>query len=196
MTQAKIIIQRGIPADHMRRAAEIYHEAFQQKLQHILGTPEEAIPILEAAMQSDNAFVALLDGVVVGIVGFHYGDQQLLDVKYSALVEKFGILRGSWRAILGLLLSRSPEPGELLLDGIAVHADARGQGVGTRLFDAIFAFAKEANFTRIRLDVVNSNPRARQLYERLGFIATKTEHVPFMQSFGFTASTTMQKSIP
>jgi len=187
-----ITIQRGIPVGQINRAAGIYHEAFQQKLQPILGTRDKATAVLEESLNPDYAFVALDGESLVGLVGFHDAQGQLVDIQYGTLLQHFGLLRGNWSAFLGILLSREPQPGEFLLDGIAVHADARGQGVGTRLFEAVFTHAAECGYAFIRLDVVDSNPRAQQLYERLGFVATKTEHVPFMGFMGFRAVTTMQ----
>lgn len=174
-----------------REAAEIYYEAFQHKLTPILGMPQQAKDILHTSMHTNNAFAAVQEGQLLGLVGFHHEGQHLVDVRFGALVKAFGMIGGSWRAMLGSLLARSPAPGELLMDGIAVHPQARGQGVGTHLFAALFAFAVERAYKRIRLDVVNSNPRARQLYERLGFIAVSTASVPFMKPFGFTTVTTM-----
>ncbi|NDJ63029.1 MAG: GNAT family N-acetyltransferase [Chloroflexi bacterium] len=184
-------IVRGIPPMYQRQAAEIYYEAFRQKLTPILGEREQAVELLTRSMRPANAFAAVRDERLLGLVGFHYDGQQLIDVRLRTLVETFGWLQGTRRALIGLLVGRTPKRGELLLDGIAVHADARGQGVGSRLFAAIFAFAAEQGCTQIRLDVVDSNPRARQLYERLGFVAAKTARVPFMQPMGFTAVTTM-----
>lgn len=164
-------------------------------MQPILGEAVRAVPILAESLDPSNAFAALDNGVIVGLVGFHNTEGQLVDVQYGTLLKHFGFIQGNWRALLGILLSRSPKPRELLLDGIAVHASARGQGVGSRLFDVVFTHAAEQGYATIRLDVVDSNPRARALYERLGFVATKTEHVPFMRFMGFRSVTTMQYTL-
>ncbi|MFS2005604.1 GNAT family N-acetyltransferase [Duganella sp. CT11-25] len=50
---------------------------------------------------------------------------------------------------------------------VFVHADARGQGVGTALMGAIFKDARGP----LSLNVVSSNLQARTFYERLGFAA-------------------------
>ena len=189
-------VVRGIPPAMQWQAASIYYAAFERKLTPILGADRDrVIALLEAALVGDCAFAAVRDDQLLGLLGFHHGKQQLINIGLGTLLKQFGLLKGLWRALIGMILSRQPAAGELLMDGIAVHPDARGQGVGTRLFDALFAFAQAEGYSTIRLDVVNSNPRAQQLYERLGFVAVKTESVPFLKGMGFTASTTMQRTV-
>lgn len=187
-----INLQRGIPTDQVARATAIYYAAFERKISPVLGTSADlAQAVLRQHMVPENALVALQQGEVMGLVGFHNNGKGLFDVTYGALVTAFGPLKGTGRALVGLLLSRSPAHDAFLLDGIAVHPDARGQGVGKALFNALFTLARSQGKAYIVLDVVNTNPRARALYERLGFVAVKTQSVPFLRSMGFTAVTTM-----
>jgi RimJ/RimL family protein N-acetyltransferase len=49
---------------------------------------------------------------------------------------------------------------------------------------------------RLRLQVVDTNPRARALYERLGFRAAKTHRVPLVGPLmGFSAYTDMVRPV-
>lgn len=193
MAEGTIEIVRGIPQGLEREATAIYYAAFRQKLTPFLGADEAlALERLQTQLNVSQAFVAIKEDKVLGLVGFHHEGQLLVDIGAGSLFSAFGPIGGLWRIALGILVSRTPAKGEFLLDGIAVHADARGQGVGTRLFEIAFAFAREHGYTHVRLEVVNSNPRAQQLYERLGFVAVKTENVPFLKRMGFTAVTTMR----
>lgn len=56
---------------------------------------------------------------------------------------------------------------------IAVHPDLQGRGVGSRLFDALFASAAKLvpRATRIELVARSGNTAALRLYEKLGFRA-------------------------
>jgi ribosomal protein S18 acetylase RimI-like enzyme len=57
-------------------------------------------------------------------------------------------------------------------------------------------FAKQNNCRRIRLDVINTNPAARRLYEREGFAAVKIAKFAFLEKLlGFSSSATMIKEI-
>jgi ribosomal protein S18 acetylase RimI-like enzyme len=69
--------------------------------------------------------------------------------------------------------------------------------VGSLLFEALFAFAEEEKYERILLDVIDSNPRAKALYERLGFVAIKEERLPsfLAKRFGFSSATGMAREV-
>lgn len=51
---------------------------------------------------------------------------------------------------------------------VAVHPDARGMGVGTKLLDAVHTEAEKMGCSKITLEVREDNP-AQNLYEREGF---------------------------
>ncbi len=54
---------------------------------------------------------------------------------------------------------------------VAVHPDRQGQGIGSKLFEALIAWARVQNpaILRIELAAGGGNPGAVRLYERLGF---------------------------
>ncbi|HEY0003139.1 MAG TPA: GNAT family N-acetyltransferase [Actinoplanes sp.] len=59
----------------------------------------------------------------------------------------------------------------LFLNGLAVHADFRGGGLGRRLVDDGVAFARAMGAARLALDVATGNAAATALYRRAGFTA-------------------------
>ncbi|KAB2847490.1 MAG: GNAT family N-acetyltransferase, partial [Hyphomicrobiaceae bacterium] len=67
-----------------------------------------------------------------------------------------------------------------------------GRGVGTLLLRAIKRKAGEHDCSNVRLDVIDTNPRAQQLYEREGFRAVAVRNLgPLRHLFGFRRATTM-----
>jgi ribosomal protein S18 acetylase RimI-like enzyme len=52
-----------------------------------------------------------------------------------------------------------------------VHPDLRGTGAALELVSSVQAWAAQAGATEVRLNVVESNGRARRCYERAGFRA-------------------------
>lgn len=186
-----ISIRRGFHDDERPGAAQIYYAAFQRKLTPLLGGPTTAVPILERSLEPLAALTACQAGTLVGLVGLHHARQQLVRLDWPTLVATFGAGRALVRCGLALLLARTPQRGELLLDGIAVAPAARGQGIGSRLLGAVAEFGRAYGYRTVALDVVDTNPAARRLYERAGFTAVGTRRYPFMRTFGFTAVTHM-----
>lgn len=62
-------------------------------------------------------------------------------------------------------------PGAMQLVSMWVDPSWRGSGVAATLVEQVVAFAEERT-TELGLWVADGNDRARQLYERLGFVAT------------------------
>lgn len=196
MTPELIIIQTGLP-DHLRGpAAVIYAQAFQRKLQPIIGAPDIIVEMLREYCRAGNAIVAMQAGRLLGLTGlYHYGTA-FVRLPFAAVHQRFGWLRGAIKYGLLALLERPQRAGELLMDGIAVDETLRGQGIGTLLLQGVFDFARAHGYQSVRLDVINTNPGARRLYERMGFVATRTQSVAWLQPFlGFSAVTTMVKNV-
>jgi ribosomal protein S18 acetylase RimI-like enzyme len=64
------------------------------------------------------------------------------------------------------------------------------------LLDEIASYARENDYDRVRLDVIDTNPRARKLYERKGFKAIETQKYPYLRwLLGFGGSTAMELAL-
>lgn len=191
-----IRIERGFAEVHRKQAAALYYAAFRQKLQPIFRDETRGLALLEQALESPYCMAAFHEDQLVGIAGFKDRDASLVNIQPRMMVDQFGFA-GGWARLLALsLFSRGLEDGTLLMDGIVVDPAMRGRGVGSRLLDAIIAYATTEGYGRVRLDVVDTNPRARQLYERMGFIPVRTEQFGWLKPlFGFGASTTMHRAV-
>jgi ribosomal protein S18 acetylase RimI-like enzyme len=78
------------------------------------------------------------------------------------------------RVVGALLLRRQPRSylQHHAILGVELHRDFRGYGVGTVLIQQALAWGRKHGLEMIRLGVLDSNVRAKALYERLGFQAT------------------------
>lgn len=188
-----IRIQSGVPVHLREEAAALYDEAFGPKL--ALAVPDQAARrrLLAAAFALPYAVVALDNEALVGLAGYHTTEGSLTGgMTTEGLLRMLGFLGGARAAAVLGLYERTPEPGELLMDGIAVRSDRRGQGIGTQLLDALKQLAREDGYRQIRLDVIDTNVAARRLYEREGFVVTRSESYELLRGvLGFGASTTM-----
>lgn len=181
-------------SDHERaQIAALYWEAFTQKLHHVLGPEDKALQFIAAHLHPDFALVARdTEGQILGVAGFKTQQGALIGGSLRDIAETYGWLSTCWRAPLLALVERDLAEGVLLMDGICVSAQARGMGLGTALLNAIKQEAARQGLNAVRLDVINTNPRARALYQREGFREIGQENLgPFKYVFGFDSSTQM-----
>ncbi|MEV2256251.1 GNAT family N-acetyltransferase [Streptomyces sp. NPDC050147] len=172
-------------------------KAFGRKLGSALGPPEKGRAFLAAHLHHDRGITAL-DGAgrVIGVAGYDLAGRALNGGSARDVLSKYGPLRGPLRLALLVLLTRKPAEGELVMDGICVAAAHRGAGIGALLLREIAAVGAENACRRIRLDVIDVNPRAKALYERHGFSAVRTQQTPFLRRLmGFGAVTTMHRAV-
>ncbi|MDX1993153.1 MAG: GNAT family N-acetyltransferase [bacterium] len=191
-----LTLQHGLPEHLRQQAAQIYVDAFRKKLTPIFKTTETAVEILQQDLNGRHAIVALQDDHLLGLTGLHLPDGHFMHIQPRTVMRHLGTLEGGLRYLLMGLLARTTRPGELLMDGIAVHASARGRGIGSKLLNAVIDYARSHHYQRVRLDVVDTNPDAKRLYERIGFVAVKTQHYGALTRWmGFTGSTTMIRQV-
>lgn len=189
-------IQRGLPATHRRTAALLYDEAFGAKLSAAITDAAVRIDLIDDSLDPDYAFVALERNQLLGLAGIHTEEGSLTAATdrlgFRHMTRRLGLPRTIRAAFILSMFERTARPGELLLDGIAVARRARGRGIGSMLLQTIASFAVREGYETVRLDVVNTNTRARALYERKGFAATETRRYPAIRNLlGFESSTTM-----
>ena len=61
----------------------------------------------------------------------------------------------------------------LYIDDICVDEQARGRHVGSALYDAVIAYAREQGFYNVTLNVWTCNPGAMKFYEAMGALPQK-----------------------
>ena len=196
MTEVKITV--GLPDKFRAEAAHLYFDSFWPKLSKVLGQDQkhQIAALATPKLRADRAIIAQGASELLGIAGFKRDGIGLVDLKLADLQKHFSWWGGLWRGAALTLLDREDQADTLLMDGICVSNAARGQGIGTLLLNAIEDEARRLGLARVRLDVIDSNPRARALYERQGFQAVRTSNLgPLAYVFGFSAATEMHKMI-
>jgi len=197
MNSSELVIHHGWANNLRQEVTAIYDEAFGQKMFLAVPSHKERQTLLAQSFKPEYSFVALYDNKVVGVAGFKTNEGAFTDgINYADLIKSLGMLAGNWAALIFTLYERELSHGELILDGIAVHPEYRGKGVGTALLENIVSFATKSNYKTVRLDVIDSNIKARKLYEREGFKHVNTEHFPYLRwLLGFGSSTTLVRDI-
>ena len=186
-------VERGFHDHERDLVARLFWQAFREKLSLAMGPDDKARAFIARVLDPDFALVARDAGEnLLGVAGYKTRDGALIGGGLRDLAVTYGWIGAVWRAGLLAALERDVAPGVLLMDGIFVTARARGQGAGSALLTAVKATARAADLHSVRLDVIDSNPRARALYERHGFVARNVTHLgPLRHVFGFRSSTEM-----
>jgi GNAT superfamily N-acetyltransferase len=196
--QPDYTIQKGIKTEHRDDAARLYAEAFKNKFEKLLGTPDEVTEILKDSINASYAFTAVsTTNELVGLVGFYHKNSSLMDIKLKRLIRKYGFFSGLYKKLVIFILffKKRDNNKQLLMDGIVTKKEHRGKGIGTGLMDKLDEFALENKMTSIKLDVVYGNDDAKRMYENRYFKATGDVRNPgfIKRIIGVEGLTTMVK---
>ena len=156
----------------------------------------DKIVILASNLGTSKCLVAICNQKLIGILGIQAGNGGFVNPTLRTMVKVYGILGGLIRMGGLAILHHRTTPDELYVDGVAVADDMRGNGIGSRLFELLEKKATKNNIRKISLEVIDSNPRARALYERLGFVITKKQSIwplNLFIKFSFRSATLMVK---
>ena len=193
---SRIAIRDHLPEAHLMEGAALYYTGLQAKLAPVFGPPETALGVIPQALHRSRCLTAFDGDRLVGILGLHGAEGSFLEPDYRTMVRHYGVAMGMARLGLLMLLDHTLPPGDLYLDGIAVAEPHRGRGIGTALIAAFEERARDNGFQTVSLEVIAANPRARDLYERLGYreVAVHTMG-PFSRLFGFRTTVRMAKHL-
>lgn len=189
--------RRGFAPEQRAAVAELYWQAFGGKLARVLGPRQRAVAYLQRVIRADHCLsVSDGQGRLLGVAGFKTPRGGFAGGDRASMRAIYGFWGAYWRETLLMWLSASVDNHRFLVDGIAVLPEARGQGLGRQLVAALCQEALARGYGEIRLEVVDSNPRAKALYERLGFRVIAIENIGLLRwIFGFRQAFVMVKAL-
>ena len=185
MSDDGITIELGLPDELRAQAVEIFDEAFGDKMRMAVRDTEKRKEFMRRAYVAQNCIVARRGDMLLGMAGLstkgapHTGGLMGSSWDPRPYLDVLGWLGATWAVWGNRVADHRPKADEIYVDGIAVAPAARGQGIGTRLLDETTAIARAIGKRYVRLHVIDVNPRAQALYERLGYKVTR------VQSFGY-----------
>ena len=189
-------IRFGLDARHKDEFVRLFCNTFPEIIVPVFGSVERCARLLERSLANDRILTAISGEQLIGFAGLHYSRREWFDPGLSQLLTsmRWGIFRVM---AMGIILFKHPKPDVLHLDTLVVHADVRGQGIGTQLVDAVVALANAEGKRFVTLEVEDINPRAKRLYERIGFSEEKFEKLPWpwRKAFAFSGSYRMSKDL-
>ncbi len=180
-------ISIGLPAVSSAKIAAMYFNIFSRKLGAVLGH-RAAVSMIADHISADRTIVALDGDEIVAFAGLKYDGTGFFAPDRRGFLKRYGPLVGRFRAGLWASVETNPRSHQLLLEGLGVHEDLRGRGIGTSLLEAVDRRAKELDKTEVILEVVDTNPRARALYERFGYQTVLTTRRWLFRFAGFSSA--------
>ncbi|MEI8132663.1 MAG: GNAT family N-acetyltransferase [Leptolinea sp.] len=195
------IIQGNKNPAYLEEAARIFYQAFRLKVHKIELFPkdaDQAVRIITNSLIPGQILLAIFDDKPVGVLGIEDDHGRFMEFDLAELTKEFGFVGGFyrflWLKFIGLIEKRPRHT--LRVEAIAVSENVRGKGIGTRLLESVITRARAEGYDAVALEVVDTNPRARRLYESMGFKLTKTSHFgPFTHQAGFSASNNLRKDL-
>ncbi len=189
----QIEIKLGIPEELRQQAAIICYEGFPQ-IKWLFGSQQKAVTVFEPSFNTELGLTAQIQGQLVGFVGLKYENRPFFRFDRSHFIRELGLLRGLLAfLVLNNISLAKPLADEMHIAVLVVDASMRGKGIGSLLMQAAFEIAQQNRCTAVVLDVANTNPDARRLYERLGFKAVRTIELKYLPKWISTGATIMRK---
>ena len=172
-----VVYQKGLPPEFVLPASELFLSALAEKFVPILGDGPKATKLIRSSIVTSSCFSAMEENKLLGVLAIQTENQNFLNPGFKGLSVHYGFWGAIVKGAALHLLQHKPKPKELHVEGIAVVDAARGKGVGTKLFEELMSFARTQNLKIITLEVIDTNQRALQLYERLGFTIKKRSKI-------------------
>jgi ribosomal protein S18 acetylase RimI-like enzyme len=193
---SQIEIKLGIPEELRHQAAIVCYEGFRSQVEWLFGSQEKAITLLEHSFNLELGLTAQMQGQLVGLVGLKYANRPFFQFERSHCIRELGLLRGLLAfLILNNISPTKPLSDEVYIAVLVVDASMRGKGIGSLLMQAAFDIAQKNQCTAVVLDVANTNPDARRLYERLGFKSVRTIEFRYLPKWISSGATIMRKDL-
>lgn len=203
MSDDGIVIERGLPDELRDQAVEIFEEAFGSKTGMAVRDAAKRQEFMRRSYDAGHAIVARRGDVLLGMAGLSANDGEygggLMGRSWDPRPYRdlLGWVGATWAVWSIRLSDHRPKADELYVDGIAVAPEARGRGIGTRLLDEALTVAREQRKRFMRLDVVDTNPRAQALYARLGYRVTKVQSFRHKERWvGYGGMISMELPVP
>jgi len=187
--------------------ADLLADSFNKKIESVwIMTKNKniSVPLIQESMNRDQCLVYKKDGKVAGICGLEMSEAPIfIDISFSSFNKYFSFLPALFRFFAYKIYKKSQgqiADHSIFIDLLAVDAEFRGQNIGTTLLKQAEDLASHLNKKYLVLEVVNTNDRAKKLYETFGFKEKSYEEInvlfkPFTKAANFTGFTTMVKEI-
>jgi ribosomal protein S18 acetylase RimI-like enzyme len=145
-----------------RKIAALIYEVDFRTFDHLFTTKDKAISAIEKSLEKDECLKVISDNnQLIGMLRFYTHDKKSK--------THFNSLKLLIVDILDYFVVCDIEKGDFYIAEFAIDKKYRSKGYGTKVLSDIIDHATKNNYKRIILDSDFRNPKAKALYEKLGF---------------------------
>lgn len=166
------MILRPAKKTDAHEAARLIHFAIKDIAEKLTGEKKETIIQQELAelftleqnrLSYQNASVMIADGKLAGMfIAYSGDDAEMLDsLILDRVIKKTGETDISF--------DKEADKSDYYLDTLSVHPDFQRRGIGSLLLQYFEKIAIQRGFNTISLNVAQDNPKAKELYVKLGY---------------------------
>ncbi|WP_407422207.1 GNAT family N-acetyltransferase [Methanobrevibacter sp.] len=128
----------------------------------LFDSKEKAIAAIEKTLKKDEGTKVIYDNEnIIGMLIVYTYDKQL---KFH-----FNSLKLLFVAILDYFVICDIKKDDIYIAEIAIDENQRSKGYGTKVINDVIDYAQKNGYKRVILDADFRNPKAKALYERIGF---------------------------
>lgn len=193
--EEKISVIRGYnKSDSKEKIIDILMSAFDKKLLYVIENEEKLKALLKQYINFENAFYCYHDNQIAGVLGFETKDKKFDNIKLRNLISDIGILKTIKTIFVYAPFSLKLNDNEIKIVAIAVDKNKRGLGIGTKILNDFYDYSKKENYKKVFLEVIDTNPKAKKLYEEHNFKDSKFIKANFInKNAGFSGVHVMEK---
>ncbi len=175
------------------QVATVFVDGFYQHLSLFGQNRLKLIQGLQHIFVPETCYLALYQQTVVGMLCCSTNQTRCMKIDRADMMQSFGKLRG---LLIYLALHREfnqpllYDSQSVYIENVATALDYRNQGVASTLLNYIF---EQLPYQRYLLEVVDTNQKAYQLYQKLGYQEYQRIFEKFPEKMGFNSKIYMKK---
>lgn len=181
MNNNDIIITTKLNERQKEEAAKLLFHTFSLKFINALHhniSESKTLEFFKEGVCYENGFYAILNEKVIGMIGLHLGKgKDFLIFTPRLYMKTYGFFGGLIRYYIyyfGAHFTNAPrKKDQSSATSLAILPEYRGRGIGTKLFNSVCKYSKEQGYKEFVFEVVDTNVRAKALYEQLGSVVFK-----------------------
>lgn len=176
--------------------SQILYESFEMKFKPLFKkiSVSQSIQIIKRCLAKTSGLLAKEANKIIAVAILSSIDRPSLIIKKD-IKKKIGLI--SYYFFKQIFYSETfSDNTTIKIEFLAVKKGIRGKGVGSIMLSEIIKYSRKNGFKRILLDVVDTNPRAKMLYTRIGFKTIKKHYSGiFTKPFDFSSYDVMSLNI-